>query len=68
MKSRRPEAEAFQDWVTEEVIPSIRKTGSYSMTHKSYKEALLALVAAEEEKERLAFERNEAIRTSRSLT
>lgn len=33
MKSRKPEAEAFQDWVTEEVIPSIRKTGSYSMTH-----------------------------------
>ena len=24
-------AEAFQDWVEEEVLPSIRKTGSYSV-------------------------------------
>lgn len=30
MKSQKPEAEAFQDWVTEEVLPSIRRTGSYS--------------------------------------
>lgn len=29
MKSQRPEAERFQDWVCEEVIPSIRKTGSF---------------------------------------
>ena len=28
-KSRKPEAVAFQDWVCEEVLPSIRKTGSY---------------------------------------
>ncbi|EIJ35278.1 BRO-N domain-containing protein [Thiothrix nivea] len=30
MKSQKQEAEAFQDWVTEEVLPSIRRTGSYS--------------------------------------
>jgi prophage antirepressor-like protein len=29
-KSRQPDAEAFQDWVFEEVLPSIRKTGAYS--------------------------------------
>lgn len=28
-KSDKPEAERFTDWVTEEVLPSIRKTGSY---------------------------------------
>lgn len=30
-KSRKPEAEKFQDWVVEEVLPSIRKTGGYKM-------------------------------------
>lgn len=29
-RSRKPEAEAFVTWVTEEVLPQIRKTGSYS--------------------------------------
>ena len=28
-KSRKPEAESFQDWVYHEVLPSIRKTGAY---------------------------------------
>lgn len=28
-QSRKPEAEKFQDWVYEEVLPSIRKTGGY---------------------------------------
>lgn len=30
-KSRKPEAEKFADWVTSEVLPAIRKTGSYSV-------------------------------------
>ena len=30
--SRKPEAKKFRKWVTEEVLPSIRKTGSYSVT------------------------------------
>lgn len=30
-KSKKKEAERFQDWVTDEVLPSIRKTGSYTM-------------------------------------
>ena len=31
LRSRKPEAKAFKKWITSEVIPSIRKTGSYSM-------------------------------------
>lgn len=31
-KSRRPEAKKFRRWVTSEVLPAIRKTGSYSAT------------------------------------
>ena len=29
LKSRKPEAKRFKRWVTHEVLPSIRKTGSY---------------------------------------
>ena len=35
MRSNLPNAERFQDWVVEEVLPSIRKTGSYSMAPAS---------------------------------
>ncbi|EJF06256.1 prophage antirepressor, partial [Thiovulum sp. ES] len=30
-KSRLPEAEKIEEWITEEVLPEIRKTGSYSV-------------------------------------
>lgn len=33
-KSRMPNAEAFTDWVTDEVLPTLRKTGSYVMPKK----------------------------------
>jgi prophage antirepressor-like protein len=29
LTSRKPEAKKFKKWVTSEVLPSIRKTGSY---------------------------------------
>ena len=29
LKSRKPNAEAFSDWVTDEVLPTIRRTGGY---------------------------------------
>ena len=32
IRSHKPEAKAFRKWITSEVIPSIRKTGSYSIT------------------------------------
>ena len=31
LRSRKPEAKNFKRWITHEVIPSIRKTGSYSL-------------------------------------
>ena len=34
-QSRKESAERFTDWVTSEVLPSIRKTGQYQMPHLS---------------------------------
>jgi hypothetical protein len=34
LTSRKPEAKAFKKWITAEVLPSIRKTGSYSVEAK----------------------------------
>lgn len=34
LKSRRPDAEEFQDWVTDEVLPAIRKHGGYLTEQK----------------------------------
>ena len=48
--SRKPEAKAFKRWITHDVIPSIRKTGSYTMLPQDYISALKALVASEEER------------------
>lgn len=31
MRSYKPEAVRFQDWIVEEVIPAVRKTGTYTM-------------------------------------
>jgi prophage antirepressor-like protein len=31
LTSRKPEAKAFKKWITSEVLPAIRKTGSYSI-------------------------------------
>lgn len=38
-KSRKPSAERFSDWVTDEVLPSIRKHGAY-MTQETLEKAL----------------------------
>ena len=50
LSSRKPEAKAFKRWITHDVIPSIRKTGSYTMLPQDYISALKALVASEEER------------------
>ena len=34
-KSRKQEAEKFQDWVTDEVLPQVRKTGGYISTNEN---------------------------------
>lgn len=54
-QSRKESAERFTDWVTSEVLPSIRKTGSYNLPG-TYKEALQQLLIQVEENERLALE------------
>ena len=76
MMSRKSEAKAFKRWVTHEVIPSIRKTGSYSVSQstlaipKTLPEALRAYAdeverreAAEKRAITAEAERDEAVRT-----
>ena len=35
MRSDKPEAKDFQNWVTKEVLPSIRKTGGYLLNEEA---------------------------------
>lgn len=50
LSSRKPEAKAFKRWITHEVIPTLRKTGSYSIEiPKTLPEALRAYAAEVEE-------------------
>ena len=49
MKSKLPAAEKFESWVVDEVLPTIRKTGSYQMQAPQGKE-LLALAVLEAQK------------------
>lgn len=56
IQSRKPEAKSFRRWITREVIPSIRKTGTYGIPQpqkqlpNTYIEALKQLVSSEEAK------------------
>lgn len=57
MRSRLPEAEEFEEWVTGTVLPSIRKTGTYIAPGAAPSQAQLALVMAQalvEQERRLA--------------
>lgn len=54
--SSSPKVKPFRRWVTKEVLPSIRKTGSYSVQSLSRKELARMVIEAEEEKERLQLE------------
>lgn len=59
LDSRKPEARVFRKWITSEVLPSIRKTGSYSIMGKvphTFAEAL-----------RLAAEQQEQIEAQQKL-
>lgn len=57
-KCSLPKCEPFESWVFEEVLPSIRQTGSYSVSNKTnakalphdYLSALKALVESEEQR------------------
>ena len=66
MMSRKPEAKAFKRWVTHDVIPSIRKTGGYSVAQTAVPSYMLeseeerAIAWAEEHRQaRLALEAKE---------
>lgn len=54
LRSRRPDARQFKRWVTHDVLPAIRRTGSYSTTPaipQTYAEALQAAADAARELE-----------------
>lgn len=51
MRSEKPVAKRFQKWLFHEVLPQIRKTGSYSSKSPTNFDAIRALVDAAEEHE-----------------
>lgn len=78
MKAKNEVAEKFQAKVADEIIPSIRKTGSYSVNHQQaqptifdYARALIAEKersdALEAQNKALTAERDEAIRTKAQI-
>lgn len=59
MKSKLKSAVRFQDWVTDEVLPTLRKSGTYTIQEQipqTLPEALRAYASALEAKEKLAIE------------
>lgn len=66
MKSRKPQAEPFQDWICEEVLPAIRKTGKYEVVPtqpalpQTLSEALRFAADLEDQRQKL-FEANQAL-------
>ena len=53
LSSKLPNAKKFKRWVTGEVLPEIRKTGSYTKAPKSFKEALFLAYKQQEKIEEL---------------
>lgn len=45
VKSRKPEAERFETWLMEEVLPTIRKTGRYQMPDSPTSSPAIAITA-----------------------
>ncbi|MEU5900662.1 phage antirepressor KilAC domain-containing protein [Streptomyces venezuelae] len=56
LRSRKPQAKAFKRWITHEVIPSIRQTGSYSAAPREMTKLEALQAAIESEEGRLAAE------------
>ena len=54
LKSNAPKAEELQAWVCDEVLPTLRKTGTYTMVMpRNYAESLRQLADTVEEKEKI---------------
>lgn len=57
LRSRKPEAKAFKKWITSDVLPSIRKSGSYGLVPKQFDPhdldhvAQLAQIAADQQRQ-----------------
>jgi prophage antirepressor-like protein len=56
LRSRKPQAKAFKRWITHEVLPSIRRTGSYSAAPREMTKLEALQAAIESEEGRLAAE------------
>jgi anti-repressor protein len=56
LRSRKPQAKAFKRWITHEVIPSIRRTGSYSDAPREMTKLEALQAAIESEQGRLTAE------------
>ena len=66
LRSDKPQAREFRRWVTSDVLPSIRKTGSYSNTEalalpQNYGEALRALADEYDQHQVTKAERDQAV-------
>ena len=66
--SRKPQAEPFQDWICQEVIPNVRKTGFYSIEKLSPAQQIIkmgeSMLALEEEQARQAKQLEETTQTA----
>lgn len=58
LRSDKPNARKFRKWVTSEVLPSIRKYGTYCLP-RTYKEALAQLLIEVDKNEKLELENKE---------
>ena len=73
LKSQLPSAEKFKDWVTSEVLPAIRKTGSYSMgstisaEEKTLPSLAIQLEASIKMASLLGLDKNQAILTGNKV-
>lgn len=69
IRSRKPEAKAIKRWITHEVLPSIRKTGSYSTATAlpGPRELAQMVIAAEDRADREAAARVEAEQRATAL-
>ena len=54
--SRKPEAKRFKRWITHEVLPSIRKTGSYSISQRGPISKIMRRLGCDEETALARFE------------